>query len=344
MRKVTRPLLSSIPTASGGIARAAYARLVRAKLEVEPLLKRAGLTMQEADNPAIRISVSSQIKFLDLAAGALQDEFLGMRLAQELDLRELGLLFYVPASCDTLGAALRNLARYSAIYNEGVRIRYREGRIMSVVFEYADVVRRHDRHQVEFFAVTLLRICRQLAGYNLRPMSVKFTHHRTGVAPDCRRVLCDSVAFGNSVDEVTFPISAARAPIASADPYLNSLLIGYCNEIVRGRRTKSSIWRARVENTVAALLPHDQTHMPEVAKRLGVSQRTLARRLKEEGVTFARILDELRCDLAKRYLKERGLPISEVAWLLGYREVSAFHHAFRRWTGRTPSRYAAGVS
>jgi AraC-like DNA-binding protein len=68
-----------------------------------------------------------------------------------------------------------------------------------------------------------------------------------------------------------------------------------------------------------------------------MSTRTLARRLADEGLTFARILDDLRADLARRYLGEQDLSMSRIAWLLGYQEVSAFTHAFKRWTGETPS-------
>ena len=67
-----------------------------------------------------------------------------------------------------------------------------------------------------------------------------------------------------------------------------------------------------------------------------MSRRTLARRLAAEGLTFRKVLDDLRFDLTKRYLREEDLPISEIAWLLGYRETSALSHAFKRWTGRTP--------
>jgi len=94
--------------------------------------------------------------------------------------------------------------------------------------------------------------------------------------------------------------------------------------------------RPGLENAIAPLLPHGQARASEVARRLGMSHRTLARRLSSEGLTFSGILDELKSDLAKRYLKEKHLAISEIAWLLGYREVSAFTHAFKRWTGRTP--------
>jgi AraC-like DNA-binding protein len=77
---------------------------------------------------------------------------------------------------------------------------------------------------------------------------------------------------------------------------------------------------------------------PLPAEELGVSRRTLARRLASEGLTFRKVLDSLRIDLAKRYLREKALPISETAWLLRYQETSAFSHAFKRWTGNAPKR------
>jgi AraC-like DNA-binding protein len=71
-------------------------------------------------------------------------------------------------------------------------------------------------------------------------------------------------------------------------------------------------------------------------KKLGMAPRTLRRKLAAENITFARILEDLRIALAQRYLAEQNLSISRIAWLLGYAEVSAFSHAFRRLTGRTP--------
>ena len=142
--------------------------------------------------------------------------------------------------------------------------------------------------------------------------------------------------FGSDVDEVAYPALTERMPIASADPYLNTLLVKYCEEALSNRRMKSSAWRLSVENAMAPLLPHGQARVAEIARQLGVSRRTLARRLASEGLTFAGVLDGLRSDLARRYLRESDLPMSNVAWLLGYRETSAFNHAFKRWTGKTP--------
>ena len=123
--------LKRVPTASGGIARAAYVWAVKEHVPVEPLLRRANLSLQQAQNPDARIPVRDQIQFLNLVADELDEDFLGIRLAETIDLRQLGLLYYVAASSDTLGDALQRVARYSTILNEGVRIKYRPGKHFS---------------------------------------------------------------------------------------------------------------------------------------------------------------------------------------------------------------------
>jgi AraC-like DNA-binding protein len=104
----------------------------------------------------------------------------------------------------------------------------------------------------------------------------------------------------------------------------------------QSRLAASSTFRVDVENAIAPLLPHGTARVPEIARRLGMSPRTLARRLAEEGLTFSTVLEGLRMDLARHYLQDEDLPISKIAWLLGYGEVSAFTHAYKRWTNRTP--------
>jgi AraC-like DNA-binding protein len=333
-----------IPTASGGIARAAYARALEAGLDVGPLLKSAFLTTHQVKNTRFRIPVKNQIKFLNAVADALPDPFLGINLAEGIELRELGLVYYVLASSETLGDALRRVARYSRISNEGVHITCRDQKDIALKFDYIGVARSTDRHQIEFFVVILLRICRQLSGRYLLPRSVKLAHRRTELPAGIKQVFGCDVVFGSSADEVAYPRAVKSMPAINADPYLNSLLVKYCEEALPDRRVRSGAWRLRVENAIAPLLPHGLAKLGEIAQRLGVSGRTLARLLAAEGCTFRGILDALRSDLARSYLREQNVPISEAAWLLGFREVSAFNHACKRWTGATPKQLrSAGV-
>jgi AraC-like DNA-binding protein len=327
---------NSLPTATGGIAGAALARATEAKLDVERLLKACDVTVQQAKDPSVRVPVKNQIKFLNAVADALLDEFLGIHLGEAVDLREIGLLYYVLASSETLGDALRRVARYSTINNEGVHITYREGDDIAITFEYVGVARLSDRHQIEFFVTILMRICRQLTGRHLAPISVKLMHRRTELPAKLKAFFGCDVAFGCDVDEIVYPLSARSIPVINADHYLNALLVEYHEKVLAERRVQSGAWQIKVENAIAPLLPHGQAEMGVVAKKLGVSKRTLARRLASEGLTFARVLETLRFNLAESYLRERDLRISEVAWLVGYREISGFTHAFKRWTGETP--------
>jgi AraC-like DNA-binding protein len=333
--------IGSIPTAAGGIARAAYARAALSLPDVALLAKRCGITLKQINEPSFRIPVGHQIAFLNLVADRLSDEFLGFHLAKEIDLRELGLLYYVQASSNTLGDALRHMERYCSIQNEGVLVKYRDNGPVRVSLHYNAVRRLSDRHQVEFFVTFIVRLCRQLVARRLRPVLVKLAHRRTDLPEDMAACFDCQLVFGSEVDEIEYAPSSGQMTIASADGYLNKLLTRYCEEALSSRRRGAKSWRLAVENTLAPLLPHGQARLKDVSTRIGVTARTLERRLAREGVSFLDVLEELRCELAKRYLREPNLPISEIAWLLGYADPSAFTHSFRRWTGKPPRQVRA---
>jgi len=324
-----------LPSATGGIARLAYARAKDAGTALEPLLKKAGLTRGQIEDPHAFIKVRDQIEFLNLAAAALADNQLGFHLAQTSDPRKVGLLYYVLASSETLIDALRRASRYSMVANEGVSLRLIDGKTVAVTFRYVGVSRHSDRHQIEFFMTALVRICRQLTGLRVLPRRVRFTHRRARNT-DFAEYLGDNIEFGAAADDILFSNGIRPLPVVSADPYLNELLVSYCEEAISHRRKKRGLFRSSVENAIVPLLPHGKARAGEIARQLGVSQRTLARRLSLEGHTFSDLLEELRFDLARRYLADGDLAISQIAWLLGYREASAFSHAFKRWSGKTP--------
>jgi AraC-like DNA-binding protein len=326
--------IDSVPSATGGIARLVCERLRESGIRLAPLLSKAGLTVEQIDNHSARIRVRNQIKFLELAATASQDDLLGFHLARDFDLRRIGLFFYVLASSENLADALHRAERYCGIVNDGLSLRIGEGRETAIMLSYIGIERRSDRHQIEFWLTSIVRLCRQLANRRLIPSQIKVMHNRANGAAEFRSFFGCEVEFGSNVDEVVFPKTVELLPIGSADPYLNELLIKYCNEAV-AHRDRSDL-RSIVENTISQLLPHGKAQVGEIARRLGMSQRTLARRLSSEGLTFSGILDELKVDLAKGHLRNGNLPISQIAWLLGYREVSAFTNAFKRWTGLTP--------
>jgi AraC-like DNA-binding protein len=246
----------------------------------------------------------------------------------------------VLASSGTLGEALARAQRYTAIANDGIRPRRLGEGECGIRYTYVGVPRHADRHQIEFWAMALVRIAAQLTGTRIAPVRIAFAHPRCARSDhvaEAGAILGCHVTYGAAHDEVAFKPSAAVLPITGADAYLNDLLVGYCEEALAHRARPTEALKTRVENAITPLLPHGKARVGDVARALGMSQRSLSRHLASEKLTFAAILDDLRLDLARHYLHDAGLSVSEIAWLLGFNEVSAFTHAFKRWTGCTPS-------
>ena len=343
MRKANAPAVSRadrLPSTAGVMARLAYARAKAAGIALDPLLRTASLSRHQIEDQRTVIKVRHQVEFLNLVAAALNDDLLGFHLAQTADLREVGLLYYLLASSETLIDALHRAERYSSIVNEGVSLRCVDSRFVRISFHCIGIGRHLDTHQIECMMTTAVRICRQLTGLRLLPERVRLMHHRPQ-NKEFTKFFGDRVEFGAAADDVTFPHNIRQSPVTSADPYLNRLLVSHCEEAIAHRPRTQGSFRSSVENAVAPLLPHGRARASEIARQLGVSQRTFARRLSQEGLTFSELLDNLRSDLANRHLADRDLAISQIAWLLGYQDVASFSHAFKRWTGKAPGKARA---
>ena len=330
----------SIPSATGAIARLACARLRELGKDAAAVLAKVKARPEQVYDDAIRLEVPKQIKILELASEELQDGLLGFHLARSFDLREVGLVYYVIASSERFADALLNAKRYCTIMNEGVRLQIRQDdRTVSIALDYVDIDRQSDRHQIEFWLVTMVRICRQVTDTRLALRHLRIRHRRDETPAEFKSFFGCDVEFGADSDEIIFPASVASLPIVGRDNYLNDLLRQYAEAALANRPKGRAALRSAVEGVLPQLLPHARTSISNVAKQLAMSTRTLSRKLREEGVAFTEILEESRAALAKSYLAERDLPVSEIAWLLGYREVSSFTHAFKRWTGMTPRQF-----
>ena len=332
----SEPDLASIPMAQGGLTRLAIARLESTGVPVAPLLRRVGLTPELIAEPEERLSVHRQIALLNEAATALKDDCLGFTLARDFDLREIGLVYYVMASSQTLGDALKRLAHYSKVTNEALVFGCREGNRLTINLSYSGVPRHSDRHQIEFCIFAVLRICRVLTGHNVVPQQFSVSHYRSEGTSEMARFVGTKVEFGADADEFVLNVEARELPLTHSDPYLNKLLLKDCEAALADRKENASQLRTRVENAISSMLPHGRVLVEDIALSLGMSKRTLTRKLADEGSNFSEVFEQLRHDLAVRYLRDRKLHVSKIAWLLGFNEVSAFTHAFKRWTGMTP--------
>lgn len=320
------------------LSRLVALRLRAAGVDLKSILKDAGITQRQIDDPEERLPANFQIALLKAAAAALHDDLLGFRLAQSVDCRKLGLLYYVFASSPTLDEAIRRCARYSRVANEAIVLQIIEGDRPIIRLGYTGIARHADVQQMECLMTFLLRICRQTTGQQLVPERVTMMHVRPTVAPEMTQFFGVKVAFGGDFDEIVLSPGAGDLQLVNADPYLNKIIVKNCEAVLAARRTNVGPFRIKVENAIAPLLPHASARASAVARSLGMSERTMGRKLAQEGSSFAEILQQLRSEMAVRYVEDAALPISRIAWLLGFEEVSSFSHAFKRWTGKSPRR------
>ncbi len=268
---------------------------------------------------------------------------LGLSLAEHVALDDFDVLVYLAISCDTVGDTMRSVARYLPLMHSAMEMRLVPGPLGETV--HLDLAPGYTPIPIgiEFVFAVIIRIGRQMADADFRPVRVELSH---SPAPSqhavYERFFRAPVRFGASANAMTFSKETWSLRQARADAKLHSVLARQAEKWVRDL-PDSGTFSTRVAEAIAAELSGGNAYAHHVALLLGVSERTLHRRLRDESTSFGEIIDRLRHRLALRHLETRSLPIAEIALLLGYNHVSAFHRAFRRWEAKTPADFRREV-
>jgi AraC-like DNA-binding protein len=262
---------------------------------------------------------------------------LGLRAGVAVPLGALGVLDYLVATAATAGDGIGQACRYFAL--ETTMVRYQIKRVQSdgVHLEMGPpaaaallppLVRDYG-----FAAIT----SHMWMSAGVVPARVDLLGSLLADEADYREVFRSDVRSGRAANAIVFSDSDWEKPMPSHDSALGALLRRHADDLV-ARIPRGGILE-EVRGAITTSLPDGEPTIASLAKRLGMSTRTLQRRLADGEASFSQLLDETRRNLALAYLDERGLSISEVGLLLGYSEPSAFNRAFKRWMGESPSRY-----
>ena len=320
----------------GVAARETLSYLDRRGIDARPALLGAGLSRRQLSRGDIGLSVASQYRFLELAAAEADDQLLGLHVAAEMDLRAIGILFYLTGSARTVSEALENFARYSKTTNEAlvVDISRRKDEVTLTIRHVQEFDEPH-RQFFELVALWFIRTLHRQTNRHFNPARVTFTHARNADLREVHHLLCCPVDFAQAADTWVLPQRVMDLPILSEDSHLLQILTAYADDLMAERHSVSGL-QSMVANQLVDLLPSGESGAAAIALRLGMSRRSFTRHLAEEGITFGEILEQLRRRLAARYLADDRMSLQQIAWSLGYSEPGAFTHAYRRWTGTTP--------
>ena len=322
----------------GTAAREALLYLERKGIGTDGLLTKAELSRGQLMHDPGGVSVASQHRFLELAAAEANDPLLGLHVASEMDLRGIGLLYYLTASCTTVAEALEYLVRYAATMTEEIRLEISRQQDETVLtFQRALAFDEPPRQHAELIALAFNRVLRQLTNRNFAPLQITFTHARNFGLREIHRILKCPVEFMQPTESWVLPNSVMQLPIVSEDSQLLRILEAHGDYLLSKRRTATG-FRSVVEDQLLSVLSSGRVCAAMIAEQLGMSERSFRRQLAREGTSFSEVLDQLRQRLVRRYLKDERVSLQQIAWLLGYSEAGAFNHAFKRWTGTSPGR------
>ena len=307
-------------------------------VDVEAILSKAQLSRSQLSQDSGGISVASQHRFLEFAAVETNDSLLGLHVAAEMDLRDVGILFYLAAASATVVEALEHLARYAGTANEALHLEISQHQGETVVM--LRPIGEHDeprRQFSEFIALAVIRALNRATNRDFAPSRMTFAHPRNLGLREIHRILRCPVQFAQTTDSWVLPQRVMELPIASGDSHLLHILEAHADDLLSERRTANGL-RGLVENRLLSMLPSGKVKTAAIAHQFGMSARSFTRHLAQEGTSFGEVLDRLRHRLALRYLEDPHTSLQQIAWLLGYSEIGAFNHAFKRWTGTSPGR------
>jgi len=167
------------------------------------------------------------------------------------------------------------------------------------------------------------------------PKAIRFTHTEPSYRAEYDRIFGVPLFFESQMNAMLVDEGFLNMKLPRTNPYLSEIMSARAEELLKNLENSKSI-RGRVENLLIPILHTGEASMDMIAGKLGVSRQTLFRKLKAEGVTFEKVLDELRHKLALHYLNGKKVSVNETAYLVGFSEPAAFSRAFKRWTGSSP--------
>jgi AraC-like DNA-binding protein len=290
------------------------------------------------DSPLNELSLKQYCELFEQAARQTQYDNFGLRFGHGFQPKQLGALGYLAINSPTMAAGLRNLCDYFPAHQQSSTLALREDReLLYLDYQINDGSIARRRQDAELSLGMFCNIFRHCHGSRWRPIEIHF-EHPSPLEPKEHEALVEApVVFSQRINSIVFRRADLEGAMPDPDSYLFSLIEPFMRK--RRARPRPDDLVGLVRRKIEAHLDNGNPRIKKVASELGLTSWTLHRRLRDLNVNFHDLVRGARRQLALRYLSEAHLPLTEVAFLLGYSEQSAFTRAFRQWTGMGPARY-----
>ncbi len=306
-------------------------------------LSKVGIRLAEYADPETRLPLADVVDLLNESIRITGDPALGLRAGELIEAGDFDVLECAARSCSNLRGAIDCLIRYARLMSDAAEVNLIvKGNTSIVRYDIVDAVPIPPAVN-DYVITALINHMRQQTGGKELAHEIRFTHAPTSYLDEYQRVFRTKVVFNQKHNEIRGHPSTLNTPLIRANPRLFAAFELHARRLLQALQQKDNIGD-KTRAAVLARLKRSEVDMPSVARALSMSVATLRRRLAEENLTFKAIVEELRIELAQRYLSEPGRSIREVAFLLGFSDNVSFNKAFKRWTGMTPSDFRARMN
>ncbi len=300
------------------------------------VLARCGIDPCDLEDPEARIPQESFERLWIAARDITGDPGIGLHAGERVKPRAVNLFGYMMLSSATLGQGIHRVARYQQVLTGDPWIAVEESGeevAIRVGIERGDAEFRAIHS--EYVAPLLLKLLSWVSESEVAPVETRFAHAPRTDPDDYRRILRGPLRFSADRSQLVLAAGTLERRSVHANAQIAEVHEEFAKRLLE---SESEAISAQVRRTLAGRLESGAPDQVTVARELGMSPRSLQRRLAEEGTSFRGVLEDLRRDLIRKYLVEDATPITEVAYLTGFSDVSTFARAVRRWYGRPPAR------
>lgn len=301
------------------------------------LARRAGFDLALLQDADATIAIDVEDALWNGAAELTGDDLFGLHSTALLRPGMLDVLDYVVRTAPTIRESMDRLARYNRLmHSDAVFTVVDHGDRVRIEHAFATPGRKPSLHASDMTLASLIVVASQLSGRPIAALSVELPHEKRH-AEAYAEVFGTAPHFDRPLGAVELAREDIDRPCPTADAALGTVMLRHAELLLAALPAPTATFASRVKQLLATKIEGGMLSLAAAAHELRMSERSLQRKLADENLTFEDLVDELRQDLARRYLADPKIAIGEVAYLLGYSEPSAFHRAFKRWTGVTPA-------
>lgn len=313
---------------------------------IDTILEAVELNQNDLDDPNLRVSMTTIEKVWITCIELTRDPLLGLHSGELVDFSSIGILGYLIETSQNAKAAILETIKYQKLIGELIRFSVTDSSTLTKIQATPTQIFRKNhslasRQAIESSFSFLCCCVRKLSGTKVSPQIVSFQFANPQMIEEYERIFNCTIIFGEDISEIVFKKIDLEKPASGYNPELFQMMKDQANFLIAKLTDKES-FENQVKKIILGMFDRTFPSVGLVASAMSMSKRTLQRKLEEDHTSFQVVLDQIRKDLAIKYLENNMNP-TQIAYSLGFSDPSAFTKSFSRWTGIKPTNYIREV-